>query len=115
LSERDAVPAVDAAEGHRLVGEGALLLDVREPDEWEAGHAEGALWIPMSEIAARADELPNEREIVVICRSGGRSARVTAVLNQSGFSAVNLSGGSQAWAASGLPFVRDDGTPGTVA
>jgi len=52
---------------------------------------------------------------VVICRSGGRSAAVTAALLNAGFSAVNLAGGSLAWVSAGLPFVTDDGTPGTVS
>ncbi|MFN8035097.1 MAG: rhodanese-like domain-containing protein [Acidimicrobiia bacterium] len=112
---RDTVPAVDAAEGHRRADGGALLLDVREQEEWEDGHAEGAVWIPMRLLSERAAELPGDREIVVICRSGHRSATVTSALIQGGFRAVNLAGGSLAWVAAGLPFVRDDGSPGSVA
>ncbi|MGH8983625.1 MAG: rhodanese-like domain-containing protein [Acidimicrobiia bacterium] len=114
MPERD-VPAVEAAEGHALVEEGAFLLDVREPDEWEAGHAPAAVHVPMKEVQARQAELPNDRRIVAVCRSGGRSAAVAEALNAWGFDAVNLAGGLHAWEAAGLPVVTDAGSPGTVA
>lgn len=110
-----AIPEVGVDEGHRRVDAGAVLLDVREPAEWQAGHAEGAQWIPMGEVANRRGEIPADRDVVVICRSGARSGRVTEVLVQAGHDAVNLAGGMQAWAAKGLPVVTDDGSPGTVA
>lgn len=105
---------VDVDEGRRRIATGAVLLDVRSPDEWQAGHVEGATWIPMSEIPERHDELPANREIVVICRSGGRSAQVTEALAQWGYDAVNLAGGAQAWVAEGHDLVCDDGSPGTL-
>jgi rhodanese-related sulfurtransferase len=113
----DASPVGEVApdEGHELVAAGALLLDVREDDEWQAGHAPGARLVPMSQVQARIDELPRDRRIVTICRSGGRSRRVTEALSAWGFDAVNLSGGMQAWQAAGLPVVTDDGHEGTVA
>ena len=76
------VPQVNADDGAKLVEEGAFLLDVREPDEWEAGHIKGALHIPLGDLPARFGELPGEGEVLVICRSGGRSARAVAWLNQ---------------------------------
>lgn len=100
------VPAITPG----AVPEGATLLDVREDDEWRAGHAEGALHIPMSEIPARLDELPEDGDLVVVCRSGGRSARVVAWLGQHGYDAVNLDGGMGAWADAGLPMVSETGT-----
>ncbi|MCZ7527498.1 MAG: rhodanese-like domain-containing protein [Acidimicrobiia bacterium] len=109
------VPEVDAAEGHRRVAHGALLLDIREEPEWRAGHAEGAVWIPMGQLVERRAELPADRPVVVICRSGNRSAHVTEALLAWGHDAANLAGGSLAWVAAGLPFVTDDGRPGTVA
>lgn len=115
LLHRHPVPEVDAIEARRRVEGGALLLDVREAAEWEAGHADGATWIPIRELEARRDELPADREIVVICRSGARSARVTEALVAWGHDAVNLAGGSRAWASADLPFVTHDGSPGTVA
>lgn len=109
------VPEVDGNEGKALVDDGALLLDVREPDEWEAGHAPAAVHVPMKEVQARQGELPKDRRIVAVCRSGGRSAAVAGALNAWGFDAVNLTGGMQAWSGSGLPVVTDTGAPGTVA
>ena len=110
----DPVPEVTAEEGHALVVAGALLLDVREPDEWAAGHAPGARAMPLGQVQGRVDELPKDRRIVAICRSGARSARVTEALNAWGFEAANLAGGMRAWAAAGFPVETDDGGPGTV-
>jgi rhodanese-related sulfurtransferase len=99
-----AVPAVEPTE----VPEGAVLVDVREPDEWVAGHIEGALHVPLGELSARLAELP-EGDVVVVCRSGARSARATAFLIGNGLPAVNLEGGMQAWAAAGRPMVSETG------
>ncbi|HUF84009.1 MAG TPA: rhodanese-like domain-containing protein [Acidimicrobiia bacterium] len=109
------VPLVHPEEGRSLVEGGALLLDVRESDECDAGHAPDSVFIPMKEVQARQSELPKDRRIVTICRSGGRSAAVTEALNAWGFDSVNLAGGLQAWEAAGLPVVTDDGSPGTCA
>ena len=83
------------------------LVDVREQHEWDAGHAVGAVHIPMGEIVERIDEVPDGA--AVLCRSGGRSARVVAYLESQGRDAVNVAGGTLAWAAGGRPMV------GTVA
>jgi rhodanese-related sulfurtransferase len=88
----------------------APLLDVREPDEWAAGHAPTAQHLPMSELTARLDELPDDEPLYVICRSGGRSARVVAYLAGQGYPAVNVDGGMQAWSAQGRAIVADSGT-----
>jgi rhodanese-related sulfurtransferase len=106
---------VDIDEGRRRLGAGALMLDVRGEDEWEAGHVEGSAWIPMRELEGRRDELPRDREILVICRSGGRSAKSAEALTKWGYDARNVAGGAQAWAEAGHTLVRDDGTPGVVA
>jgi|SRR5712692_3532470 rhodanese-related sulfurtransferase len=108
------IPHVEVAEGKRRVDAGALLLDVRNADEWQAGHPENATWIPMREIVDRQRELPTDREIVVICKSGGRSAKVTEALVAAGYDAANVAGGADAWQAAGLAIVTDDGRPGTV-
>lgn len=94
---------------------GARFLDVREPDEWSLGRIAGSLHIPMGALQARQDELPTDGPIVVVCRSGHRSAIVTAALLDAGYDAVNLAGGLQAWAGAGFPLVADGGGPGTVA
>ena len=104
------VSAVDAETGSVE----NVLLDVRNADEWEAGHAAGAQWIPLGELEAARFRLPMNRRIVCVCRSGVRSARATESLIAWGFEAANMEGGMKAWAAQGLPVVRDDGTPGEV-
>jgi rhodanese-related sulfurtransferase len=107
-------PELGARAAHALVGAGALLLDVREPDEWRAGRAPEAVLLPMGQVRARQDELPRDRRIVVVCRSGGRSAAVTESLRTWGFDAVNLAGGMCAWSAAGLAVVSEAGAPGIV-
>jgi rhodanese-related sulfurtransferase len=97
------IPAVDAA----AVPEDAYLLDVREPEEWQAGHAPDAVHIPMAELSDRAGEIPRDLDVYVICRSGGRSARVTVALNNAGWQASNVDGGMQRWVASGRPMVSE--------
>ncbi|MGQ9684862.1 MAG: rhodanese-like domain-containing protein [Thiobacillaceae bacterium] len=76
-----------------------LLLDVREPWEFERCHIDGALSVPMNGIPARLDELPRDREIVVICHHGVRSFHVARFLDHNGFTRIiNLTGGVDAWA-----------------
>ncbi|HYB40090.1 MAG TPA: molybdopterin-dependent oxidoreductase [Mycobacterium sp.] len=110
----DDTPQVGPRAAKTMVDGGALLLDVREPDEWCTEHAPKAMLLPIGRVNARQDELPRDRRIVVVCRSGGRSAAVTASLRRAGFDAVNLAGGMCAWAAAGLPVVADGGDPGLV-
>ncbi|WP_067173511.1 rhodanese-like domain-containing protein [Microtetraspora niveoalba] len=93
----------------------AYLLDVREPDEWRAGHAPDACHIPLGELQGRVGELPPDRPIYVICRVGGRSAHAAAWLNHVGREAINVGGGMQSWAAAGLPMVSEGGGTPFVA
>jgi rhodanese-related sulfurtransferase len=88
----------------------APMLDVREADEWAAGHAPSARHLPMSELTGRLGELPDDDPLYVVCRSGGRSARVVAYLAGQGYPAVNVDGGMQAWSAQGREVVADSGT-----
>ena len=104
------IDVTDASAGR----EHTVLLDVREADEWEAGHAARAQWIPLGELESARFRLPMNRSIVCVCRSGVRSARATESLIAWGFTAANMEGGMKAWAASGLPVVREDGSPGEV-
>jgi len=97
------------------VPDGATILDVREDDEWAAGHIAGSVHVPLSELPARAAEIPDADPLVVVCRVGGRSAQVGAWLAGQGRDVVNLAGGLEAWAGAGRPLVTDDGAPGTVA
>jgi rhodanese-related sulfurtransferase len=101
------VPTVPATE----VPADAVVLDVREDDEWAAGHIDGAVHIAMGDVPSRLDDLPEGDPLYVTCRSGGRSARVTAWLNQNGFDAVNVGGGMGEGDAAGRPMVSDTGRP----
>ena len=106
------IPAVGVAE----LPAGAVLLDVREDDEWSAGHAPEAQHVPMSQLTGRLQEVPAAEPLYVICRSGARSARVVAFLAQQGRSVVNVAGGMQSWAAAGRPLVaeRAGATPDVI-
>lgn len=103
----DGVPSVAVVE---LPGD-AMLLDVREDDEWRAGHAPAARHVPLGELVLRLDEVPADTTVYVVCRSGWRSAGVTAYLNANGWDAVNVDGGMRAWSASGREMVADHGEP----
>jgi rhodanese-related sulfurtransferase len=91
-----------------------VLLDVREPDEWAAGHVEGAQHIPMNDIPRRTAELDQDADIIVVCKVGGRSAQVTAWLNEKGYRATNLDGGMLAWAAARRPMISETSAPPAV-
>ena len=105
---------MDPAEANEHLSD-YFLLDVREPQEWRVGHIAEAVHIPMGQLNARIDELPRDRAIVAVCRSGNRSQVVTNALNRAGFTAHNLEGGMYAWSHAGLPIVDDDGNEGGVA
>jgi rhodanese-related sulfurtransferase len=106
------VPTVTVDE----VAADAYLLDVREDDEWAAGHAPDATHLPMMQIPARIEEIPADRDVVVVCRVGGRSAQVVAYLQQHGLTrTINLDGGMSDWAAAGRPMVSEDGGAPRVA
>jgi len=104
------VPAVTPAG----TAEDAYVLDVRESDEWRAGHIPGAHHVPLGELAARMPEIPTDREIVCVCRVGGRSAQATVFLARQGYQAVNLDGGMEAWHAAGRAMVSETGGPPAV-
>jgi rhodanese-related sulfurtransferase len=105
---------IDPQVASALVRDGAVLLDVREPDEWDAGHSPAAVLIPMSQVEGRLGELEPAAKTVVVCRSGGRSATITQVLTSHGFDAVNLAGGMRAWADAGLPVLTGESEPGRI-
>ncbi len=95
----------------------AFILDVREDEEWAAGHAETAVHVPMNSVPNRVSyepEVLGEGTIYVMCKMGGRSAQVTAWLLQNGRDAVNIAGGMHAWADAGRPVVSDTGAAGFV-
>lgn len=89
-----------------------LLLDVREDDEWAAGHAPQARHVPLSQV--RTASLPTDRPIVAVCRSGKRSSKAVKALTARGLDAINLTGGMTAWKKAGLEVTSSGGAPGDV-
>ena len=108
------VPQLTPDEAASRIEAGAFLLDVREDDEWQAGHAPDAHHLPLGRVQAEHETLPKDAEIVVICRAGGRSEQAAVALRGAGYDAVNLAGGMRAWAAAGHPVATDQGEVGTV-
>jgi rhodanese-related sulfurtransferase len=109
LQQLQAADGVEARQAQEMVRQGALLLDVREPGEYSAGHAPDAKLIPLGQLDARLQELSayRDRPVVVMCRSGRRSAKAVELLKEAGFSRVsNLKGGINAWEGDGLAVVR---------
>lgn len=109
------VPEVDVEEASALAHSGALMLDVREQDEWDAGHMPAAHHLPLGEIAGADLAEFADRQVVAVCRSGNRSSKAARILAASGIDVVNLAGGMAAWDASGLPVVTDAGDSGEIA
>ena len=110
----NSTPQISATEAVDLITGQAILLDVREQHEWDAGHAPQARQLAMSELSDRVAEIPTDVAVICVCHLGGRSAAVSDALNRAGFNALNLSGGMEAWQAAGLPVVNDAGQPGAV-
>ena len=98
-------PSIDVETAHSLYNDpDVFMLDVREPDEYEAGHIPGITLIPMGEIADRLSEIPTDQEVIVTCRTGNRSSQVVDFLRAQGFTNVhNMEGGIVAWEESGYP------------
>jgi rhodanese-related sulfurtransferase len=105
------VPQVPAAD----VPQGAVLVDVREDDEWTAGHAPDARHIPLGEVSVRYEEIPLACDVYLICRSGARSARAAQTLAGAGWTTLNVADGMQGWQAAGRPMAADSGAPPYVA
>ena len=108
----NAVPTVTVDQVPDPLPDGLVVVDVREPVEWAHGRIDGSVHIPMSELVERLDEVPADQQVLVVCKVGGRSARVVQYLVQSGREAVNLDGGLIDWVAAGRPLVADVGDPG---
>ncbi|MGW3507588.1 rhodanese-like domain-containing protein [Streptomyces sp. NPDC000994] len=121
---RITAPEAAARTGHAPAGGapgggsgGAVLLDVREAREWRAGHAPGALHLPLSALASGAGVPPEARGrlLVVVCRSGNRSRQAAELLSARGADAVDVIGGMRDWVRAGLPVVDQRGEDGTIA
>jgi rhodanese-related sulfurtransferase len=100
-----AVAEIDVEELARRLAGGAVLIDVRNPDEYEAGHVPGARLLPLHDLPYRVDEVPGGSEILMICRTGNRSMVAAEFLAEQGVTAVNVAGGTLAWLDSGRTAV----------
>lgn len=107
-------PQLTPDEAATVLEAGALLLDVRELDEWNAGHAPEATHVPLGDLMSRIERLDRNLQLVVICRSGRRSDDAAAALRKAGFDAYNYAGGMQAWQQAGGVVLTPEGLPGTV-
>ena len=99
------VPEIDVDELARRHAEGAVIVDVRRLEEYEAGHVPGAVLIPLDQLGARWEEVPAGVEVLVICATGARSGRAVQALNEAGRTTVNVAGGTKGWIAAGHPVV----------
>lgn len=114
FSHTPAVPQMTPVEADAMLAHGdAILLDVREPGEWAAGHAPGAVHVPLG--ALRPETMDPNIPVIAVCRSGHRSETAAERLVAAGLDARNLIDGMTGWSRAGLPVTRDDGQPGTVA
>jgi rhodanese-related sulfurtransferase len=109
VPQLQASQGVDVKAAKSMSEQGALLLDVREPDEYAAVHAVNAKLIPLGEVGARLKEIEayKDKPVAVICRSGRRSAQAVGILKEAGFTqAVNVEGGTTAWVQAGLEVIK---------
>lgn len=104
-TESSPIPEVDIAETVRRMGAGTPIIDVRQPDEYAEAHVPGAPLIPLGDIPDRVGEVPADGQVLVICRSGGRSAQAAKFLRGRGIDAVNVAGGTMAWIDAGHAVV----------
>jgi rhodanese-related sulfurtransferase len=120
VTDSDRSPAIDVVEAERRLREGGkdgsdgpMLIDVREPAEFEMVRAEGARLVPLSTFLARYQSLPVDRPLMVICATGNRSGQATAYLLAHGWTdVVNVTGGTAAWQRAKLPIRSGPLAPG---
>ncbi len=98
---------IEASELVAMLGS-ALVVDVREPDEFRSGHVEGAVSIPLSMVPLRMTELDHDQTYFVICEVGGRSAKACEFLEQQGFDVINVAGGTGYFRSNGLALISGD-------
>lgn len=109
MQQLQAADGVDVKQAQSMNKQGALLLDVREPDEYSAVHAPDAKLIPLGQLNSRLQEIASykDKPIVVMCRSGRRSSQAVALLKEAGYTQVsNVKGGIQSWESEGLEVIR---------
>jgi rhodanese-related sulfurtransferase len=101
---------ITVQEANELLRSGeAVLVDVREPHEWEAGRIPGARHVQLEHLASQADTIPRDKRVIFHCRLGVRSAMATKAFRASGYDALSMAGGIQAWHDAGLPLEPDEG------
>lgn len=100
------IVSVPPEEAYRMARDGALLVDVREPFEYQSGHAPDARLLPLGTLVVGHDDLPRDRRVLLICATGNRSAHAAQVLQQRGLDVVDVAGGMSAWRSAGLPEQR---------
>jgi hydroxyacylglutathione hydrolase len=111
MMNRPQVPEISATEvAERLAGDAAerpVVIDVREAEEWAGGHIAAAQHIPLGQLATHVGEIPRDRDVVLVCHMGSRSAMATSMLRRAGFTrAINMTGGMDAWEGHHLPIER---------
>ena len=95
---------VNVDEAYQMYQDGVFVLDVRTQEEWDEYHAPNTTLIPLDQLPARLSELPKDREILVVCRSGNRSQQGRDILLNAGFTATSMAGGLSEWYAKGYPI-----------
>ncbi len=98
------IPTISVSE----LDDDAALLDVRNHDEWQAGHAPSAIYSPLPDLQTSLGNVDHDRQVAVVCRSGGRSSEAVEFLRKQGVDAVNVDGGMTAWAEAGKPMVSEN-------
>jgi rhodanese-related sulfurtransferase len=101
------VPEIEIEQFESLVTEGAAVLDVREPHEWDEGYIDGALLVSLADVPECIDDLPEDAPVYVVCRTGSRSRHVTEYLMKQGLDAYNVAGGIVAWVDAGHSLRTD--------
>jgi len=101
--QRPQAPECDTARLAEALDDGAVVIDVRMPDEYVQAHVPGAVLIPLPELGERTDEVPADSKVFIICAGGGRSLAAAAALNNAGWDTVSVAGGTRAWVAEGRP------------
>jgi rhodanese-related sulfurtransferase len=100
------VPEIDVSRLAELQAQGVTLIDVRNPDEYEAGHVPGARLIPLPEVGERVAEVPAGTPVYVICAAGGRSRKACELLSAEGRDVTNIAGGTRGWIEAGQPVTE---------
>lgn len=98
------IPTIDVATLAQEVAAGSPVIDVRQPDEYAEAHVPGVRLVPLAEVPERLDDVPRDRAVYVICRSGARSGKAVEFYRSQGIDAINVAGGTLAWVEAGHPY-----------